>query len=106
MPLKSNSGSHKRALWVAVIAAMGIVHMWLFFHISDHHPLLLCITVIIHIIACIGPFWMLAHWFGKRRKRLCWQSWMWLFFVPWGFLWYVFEKWEPSSSDFVKARHD
>jgi hypothetical protein len=31
---------------------------------------------------------------------------MWLFFVPWGFLWYIFEKWESSSADFVKASRD
>jgi hypothetical protein len=28
---------------------------------------------------------------------------MWLFFVPWGFLWYVFEKWEPSQSDLLRT---
>src|SRR4051794_31919846 len=107
MPLKANSSSHKAALWVAVISATNIVHMWLFFNISERHPLLLRTTVVIHVIGCIGPFWMLAHWFGKRRKRLRWQSWMWLFWVPWGFLWYIFEKWEPASSaDFLKARRD
>ena len=99
MSLKSDSGSHGRAWWVAVIAAVNIVHLWLFFHISDTHPLLLRITVVIHVVACIGPFWMFAHWFVKRRNELHWQSWMWLFFVPWGFLWYVFEKWEAAPSD-------
>lgn len=103
MHLNSDSGSNRRALWVAVIAAMNVVHLWLFFHLSDNHPLLLRITVAIHVIACLGPFWMLADWFVKRRKRLRWQSWMWLFFVPWGFLWYVFEKREPASSDLAKA---
>ena len=29
---------------------------------------------------------------------LVWQRWMWLFFVPWGFLWYIFEKYERSPS--------
>ncbi len=109
MHSKSGSGSGKRALWVAIIAAITSVHMWLFFHLSDYsdnHPLLFRITVVVHVIASIGPFWMLAHWFVKRRKKLRWHSWMWLFFVPWGFLWYIFEKWEPSSGDFVKATRD
>lgn len=103
MHLKSDGGSQRRALWVAVIAALNAVHLWLFFNISDSHPLLLRITVVIHVIACLGPFWMLAHWFVKRRKKLRWQSWMWLFFVPWGFLWYIFEKWEPASSDLMRG---
>jgi hypothetical protein len=43
---------------------------------------------------------MLADWFVKRRKKLEWQRWMWLFLVPWGFLWYIVEK---SSQQAVRA---
>jgi hypothetical protein len=35
---------------------------------------------------------------------LVWQRWMWLFFVPWGFLWYVFEKYEPAQSELLTTR--
>lgn len=107
MHSKSGSDSGKRALWVAIIAAITSVHLWLFFHLSENDPIQFRITIAIHVIACVGPFWMLAHWFVKRRKKLRWQNWMWLFFVPWGFLWYIFEKWEPASAaDFTKASRE
>jgi hypothetical protein len=40
---------------------------------------------------------MLYDWFVKRGKRTC-EAWMWLFFVPWGFLWYYFEKYRPTKA--------
>jgi hypothetical protein len=46
---------------------------------------------------------MLADWFVKRRKKLRWHPWMRLFFLPWGFLWYVFEKWEPTKSELLNV---
>jgi hypothetical protein len=70
MHLESDSSSHRRALWVAVIAAMNVVYLWFFLHLSDDHPLLFRITAAIQVISCLGPFWMLADWFVKRRKKL------------------------------------
>jgi len=89
--------------WTAVIAGVNVLQLWLFFHLRNAQLVQFWITVAIHSIACIGPFWMLAHWFIRRRSKLQWQRWMWLFFVPWGFLWYVFEKWEPAESDLLRV---
>jgi Zn-dependent protease with chaperone function len=33
------------------------------------------ITIAIHMIGCVGPFWMLSHWFVKRGNKLMWQNW-------------------------------
>jgi hypothetical protein len=41
---------------------------------------------------------MLYDWFVKRGKRT-WKAWMWLAFVPWGFLWYYFEKCRPANAE-------
>src|SRR3979411_1054499 len=101
MTMKPNASAHSRTFWAAAIAGENVLHLWLFFHLPNAHPVQFCITIAIHTIACIGPFWMLAHWFVKRGKKLRWQRWMWLFFVPWGFLWYVFEKWEPAESELL-----
>jgi hypothetical protein len=95
--MKPNASAHSRTFWVAAIAGANVLHLWLFFHLPNAHPVQLWVTLAIHTIACIGPFGMLAHWFVKRGKPLRWQPWMWLFFVPWGFLWYVFEKYEPGD---------
>jgi hypothetical protein len=95
--------SHSWPFWTAVIAAMNVLHLWLFFHLPNAPPLQFWITIVLHVLACIGPFWMLAHWFVKRGKKLRWQRWMWMFFVGWGFLWYVFEKWEPGESDLLST---
>jgi hypothetical protein len=38
---------------------------------------------------------MLYDWFIRRGKKK-WKSWLWLFFVPLGFLWYYFEEYRPS----------
>jgi hypothetical protein len=102
--MKRRTGAHSRAFWTVSIVVANVVHLWLFFHVSDAHPVQFWITVAVHTIACIGPFWMLGHWFVKRRKKLAWQGWMWLFFLPWGFLWYVFEKYEPVRSELLSAR--
>lgn len=94
---------HDWKFWALVIVAVNIVHLWLFFHLTDERPVAFWLTISIHIIGCIGPFWMLAHWFAKRRNKLQWQRWMWLSFVPWGFLWYIFEKWEPAESELLRV---
>ena len=103
MNVKSKSGVHSRMFWAAVITAANIVYLWLLFYLRVAPPLQFRITIVIHVIVCIGPFWMLAHWFIQRRKKLSWQRWMWLFFVPWGFVWYVFEKWKPAKSDLLRT---
>jgi hypothetical protein len=89
--------------WVSVIAAANVVHSWLFFHLPSAHPSQFWITIAIHTIACVGPFWMVGDWFIKGRSKLRWKGWMWLFFVPWGFLWYVFEKWERPESELLST---
>jgi hypothetical protein len=99
---RGNSG----ALWVLLIAVINVVHLWLFFNLPDVHGFQFWVTITIHAIGTLGPFWMLSHWFIKRRMKLRWERWMWLAFVPWGFLWYAFEKYEPAVSelDMISAR--
>jgi hypothetical protein len=100
--MKSKSRSH--AFWVSVISVAIALHLWLFFHIDfEIHPMLSRLAIAVHVVGCVGPFWMLADWFVKRKKKLQWKPWMWLFFVPWGFLWYIFEKWERPESDLLKV---
>lgn len=96
--MKPNSSPHSRTFWAGTIATANVLHLWFFFHLPNAHPLQFWITIALHAMACIGPFWMLADWFVKRHEKLRWRPWMWLFFVPWGVLWYVFEKWEPAES--------
>jgi len=86
-----------------VIGAVTALHLWLYFHVPHAHSFQFWFTVALHTVACVGPFWMLADWFIRRGKKLRWQRWMWLFFLPWGFLWYVFEKWEPVESDLLNT---
>lgn len=92
MTLNHKGSIHSVKFWAAAIAAMNLLHLWLFLHLPNADGVQFWITMAIHAIACIGPFWMLAHWFVKRDQKLEWQRWMWLFFMPWGFLWYIFEK--------------
>jgi hypothetical protein len=99
-----HSTTRSRTFWAVVIGAVTAFHLWLFFHLPNAHSFQFLFTVALHTVACVGPFWMLADWFIKRGKKLRWQRWMWLFFLPWGFLWYVFEKWEPVGSDLLNTR--
>jgi hypothetical protein len=95
--MKRQTATHSRTFWTASIIAANLVHLWLFFHLPKAHTVQFWITIATHMIAFLGPFWMLSHWLVKRGKKVTWQRWMWLFFIPWGFLWYVFEKYEPVS---------
>jgi hypothetical protein len=97
--MEPNGNPHGWAVWVAVIATVNVLHLWLFFHLPSAQPVQFWITIALHMMACIGPFSMLADWFVKLRKKLHWQRWMWLFFVPSGFLWYVFEKYKSAQPD-------
>ncbi len=87
---------HTRVLqnryWVIVIVAATAIHALLMFLFLDFeaYPVLSRVALGIHVAACVGPFWMLADWFIKKQQRT-FKSWMWLIFVPWGFLWYYFE---------------
>jgi hypothetical protein len=92
MTLKHKGSVHSVKFWAALIAGLNVLHLWLFLHLPNAGAVQFWMTITIHLIACIAPFWMLAHWFVKRGKKLEWQRWKWLFFVPWGFLWYIFEK--------------
>lgn len=92
MTLRHNGSLQSLTFWAAVIAGVNVLHLWLFVHLPKADGVQLWMTITIHAIACIGPFWMLVHWFVKRGRKLEWKRWMWLFFVPWGFLWYFFEK--------------
>jgi hypothetical protein len=100
MTLKHKGSVHSVKFWVAVIAGLNVLHLWLFLRLPNADGVQFWMTITIHVIACIAPFWMLADWFVKRRKKLEWQRWMWLFLVPWGFLWYIVEK---SSQQAVRA---
>jgi hypothetical protein len=44
---------------------------------------------------------MLFDWFIKNQNRNL-KRWMWLVFVPWGFLWYYFEVHRPMETNPVK----
>lgn len=99
--MKHHTSAHGQTFWMALIVAVSVVHLWLFLHLPNARQVQFWITIAIHVIACVGPFWMLWHWFVRRGKKLSWQRWMWLFFVPWGFLWYVFEKYEPVQSELL-----
>ena len=103
MAANRQRAKHGWKFWVAVISAVNALHLWLFFHLENANPVQFWMTIAIHVVGSLGPFWMLAHWFIRRRKRLTWQSWMWLFFVPWGFLWYISEKYESAGSDFLSV---
>jgi hypothetical protein len=84
--------------WAAILLGANILHLWMFLHLNVYtHPTLSWVGFGIHTAACIGPFWMLYDWFVKRGKRT-WTAWMWLCFVPWGFLWYYFEQHRPSKA--------
>ena len=101
--MKRHTSAHSRTFWTVSIFAANVVHLWLF-HLPNARPAQFWITIAIHTVACIGPFWMLGNWFLKRGKKLVWQRWMWQFFVPWGFLWYVFERYEPAQSELLTTR--
>ena len=103
LTMKPKSSPHSRAFRAGVIVAANALHLWLFLHLPDAHPVQFWMTIALHTIACVGPFWMLADWFVKQRTKLRWRPWMWLFFVPWGFLWYVFERWEPAESELLNV---
>jgi hypothetical protein len=83
---------------VEVILAATVLHLWMFLHLNlEAYPMATRVGIGIHAVACVGAFWMLYDWFVKRGKRT-WKAWMWLFFVPWGFLWYYFEKYRPANA--------
>ena len=63
----------------------------------EDQPVASRLAIAFWFFACIGPYWMLYDWFIKRRKRK-WKAWLWLFFVPLGFLWYYFEEHRPSRA--------
>jgi hypothetical protein len=82
--------------WVAIILAANILHLWMFLHFNIVvYPVLARVGVGIHAAASIGTFWMLYDWFVRRNKRT-WRVWLWLAFVPWGFVWYYFDQYRPS----------
>lgn len=88
----------KAVYWAAIILVLNVLHLWMFLHLDlERNPVATRIGVGIHLAACIGPFWMLYDWFIKRQQRR-WKTWTWFFFVPWGFLWYYFEKYRPSKT--------
>jgi uncharacterized membrane protein YbhN (UPF0104 family) len=84
--------------WVMIILAANVLHLWMFLRLNlETHPVTSWIGIGMHIAACIGSFWMLYDWYIRRNKRT-WKAWMWLVFVPWGFLWYGFEQYRPSRA--------
>jgi len=86
----------RRIHWVMTILAANILHLFLFLQMNpETRPVLTWVAIGIHVAACFGPFWMLYDWFIRRKKGEL-KAWMWLFPVPWGFLWYYFEQYRPS----------
>jgi purine-cytosine permease-like protein len=102
---ETHNRAHSRTFWVGVIAAATVIHFLLFFSRPYAGPVQYWLTIVVHTAACVGPFWMFADWFIKRRRRLKWKTWMWLFFVPWGFLWYILEKRKRTASVLQKAHN-
>jgi hypothetical protein len=96
---KMEHNRQSAGFWALVIAAFNVGYVWLLYRLPAARPVQFWFTIAVQCIVVLGPFWMLVHWFVKRKQKLSWQFWMWLFFVPWGFLWYVFEKYEPAVSD-------
>ncbi len=103
MTQKPKTRGHSDSFWVLVIATFNVAHLWLFFNLPDTHGFQFWLTIVIHAVGTLGAFWMLSHWFIKRRMTLQWERWMWLFLVPWGWLWYAFEKYEPAVSELDMA---
>jgi hypothetical protein len=84
--------------WVMIFVVASLLHLWMFLHIDlETHPVASWIAIAMQLAICIGPFWMLYDWFVSKSKRTL-KSWMWLFFVPWGFLWYYFEKYRLTGT--------
>jgi hypothetical protein len=84
--------------WLMVFVAASALHLWMFLHIDlETHPVTSWVAIGMQVAVCIDPFWMLYDWFVKKAKRT-WKPWMWLFLIPWGFLWYYFEKYRPSAA--------
>lgn len=91
--------------WILILLFATAVHSWLFFHLDpEKYPALSFFAIGVHVAACIGPFWMLFDWFIKNEKRLL-KQWMWLVFVPWGFLWYYFEVHRAMISKRNQVKH-
>lgn len=59
--------------WAAVIAGLNVLHLWFFLHLPNAGVMQFWMTIAMQIIACSGPFWMLADWFVTRGKKLEWQ---------------------------------
>ncbi len=86
------------ARWVVIISLANVFLGWMFFHLDvEEYPVASRVGLGVWWAVCIGPFWMLYDWFFRRKKDK-WKAWMWLFFVPGGFLWYYFESYRPSKT--------
>lgn len=91
------------AVWTFVIGVLNLVQLSLFFTQSQPHGAVL-VMILLFVVAPLGQFWMLVDWFEAGHMKRGVQNWMWLFFVPWSFLWYAFDKYEPAESDFARFR--
>lgn len=92
------------ALWTAVIGILNCVQMALFFGYSQPHGTVLVLLIVLFVVAPLGSFWMILDCFRAGHLNRGWQTWMWLIFIPWSFLWYAFEKHEPAGSDLARFR--
>jgi len=80
--------------WAVIFLTTATFMFWVvnFSHWNlEDQPVASRLTIAFWLFACLGAYWMLYDWFIKRGKRK-WKPWLWLFFVPLGFLWYYFEE--------------
>jgi hypothetical protein len=97
----SRSCQMRRIGWALIFLTATLFMLSVFWVAASSHwnledqPAASRIVIGFWIFACVGPYWMLYNWFIRRGKKK-WKSWLWLFFVPLGFLWYYFEEYRPS----------
>jgi hypothetical protein len=87
----------KRVAWILIFLAGMLLSAWIVFsglNLEDD-PIAARLALAYYGFQCLGPFWMLYDWFIRRQKRH-WKPFLWLFFVPLGFLWYRFNEYKPT----------
>lgn len=93
---EANPGSSRlRAVyWAVIIVGVNLADVALMTQIKpagrDGIDTFSGIIFALQFVAFGGSYWMLADWFIKKGQR-SFKKWMWLFFAPWGWLWYLFE---------------
>ncbi|MFZ0980877.1 MAG: hypothetical protein WAN23_15850 [Candidatus Acidiferrales bacterium] len=88
----------KRVVWILIFLAAMLLSAWIVIfsdlNLKDD-PIAARLALAYYAFQCLGPFWMLYDWFIRRQKKH-WKPFLWLFFVPLGFLWYRFNEYIPT----------